>query len=260
MIPSLPDGLPPGQFETAGVWLSDEPLGGPVGLWRHCQAWQEATGWRPLLCWADASSGRPRDLAEVDAVSLETTLAVDFAAYRASWLAAEAEPAPPLYVPEGIEPWPDDPGPPFERWPGLAAGIVPDAGSFDPDGVAAWAVGRLFAEQPHLLADCQLALVRARRSADVPAVIGWQAEAPLPLLCALLRSWEDRFGARVFAAFGGTLYVSVARPPRDEAHANHLAVEHLLSTADNIVSDPPTPFPDYAAELVGRHEWSFWWD
>ncbi|MFI7399157.1 hypothetical protein ACIBW9_01460 [Streptomyces sp. NPDC049541] len=31
-----------------------------------------------------------------------------------------------------------------------------------------------------------------------------------------------------------------------------------LSTADNIV-DPPTPFPEYAAELVGRTEWRFWW-
>ncbi|MDH6584826.1 hypothetical protein M2164_005398 [Streptomyces sp. SAI-208] len=31
-------------------------------------------------------------------------------------------------------------------------------------------------------------------------------------------------------------------------------------TADNIVDDPPTPFPEYARELVGRTEWSFWWD
>ncbi|GAA2501196.1 hypothetical protein GCM10010276_49550 [Streptomyces longisporus] len=39
-----------------------------------------------------------------------------------------------------------------------------------------------------------------------------------------------------------------------------LALEHVLSTADNIVDDPPTPFPEYAAELIGRTEWRFWWD
>ncbi|MCL7424752.1 hypothetical protein [Streptomyces sp. YS415] len=34
------------------------------------------------------------------------------------------------------------------------------------------------------------------------ASIGWSARAPLPLLCALLRSWEDRFGAQTVAVFG----------------------------------------------------------
>ncbi|WP_405976680.1 DUF4253 domain-containing protein [Streptomyces sp. NBC_00988] len=100
----------------------------------------------------------------------------------------------------------------------------------------------------------------ARRSADVPAIVGWAAEAPLPLLCALLRSWEERFGARVVSGFGGALTVSVARPPLDVPHAEQLALEHVLSTADNIVDDPPTPFPEYANRLVGRRQWRFWWD
>lgn len=30
-----------------------------------------------------------------------------------------------------------------------------------------------------------------------------------------------------------------------------LALEHVLSTADNIVDDPLTPFPEYAPNLVG---------
>jgi hypothetical protein len=65
------------------------------------------------------------------------------------------------------------------------------------------------------------------------------------LLCALLRSREERFGARVVAAFGSELHVSVAR---------------VLPTADNIVDGPPTPFPEYAAGLVGRTRWSLRWD
>ncbi|MEU2427507.1 DUF4253 domain-containing protein [Streptomyces sp. NPDC007851] len=83
-------------------------------------------------------------------------------------------------------------------------------------------------------------LVPAHRGSDALALIGWSAEAPLPLLCALLRSWEDRFGAQAVAVSGSELHVSVARPPAQTEHANLLALEHVLSTADNIVDDPPT--------------------
>ncbi len=34
---------------------------------------------------------------------------------------------------------------------------------------------------------------------------GWAAEAPLALVCALVRSWEERLGARVVAGFGSAL-------------------------------------------------------
>jgi hypothetical protein len=64
----------------------------------------------------------------------------------------------------------------------------------------------------------------------------------------------------VVAAFGGGLHVSVARPPSELRHAELLALEHVLSTADSIVDDPPTPFPEYAAGLIGRTDWWLWWD
>ncbi|MFE4622114.1 hypothetical protein [Streptomyces mirabilis] len=43
-----------------------------------------------------------------------------------------------------------------------------------------------------------LGFVAAARSADIPAVVGRRAEAPLPLLCALLRRgrYEPRRPAR----------------------------------------------------------------
>ncbi|MDX2937297.1 DUF4253 domain-containing protein [Streptomyces ipomoeae] len=75
-----------------------------------------------------------------------------------------------------------------------------------------------------------------------------------------MRSWEERFGARVVAVYGSEVHISVARPPATVADANLLALEHVLSTANNIVDDPPTPFPEYAGGLVGRGHWSFWWD
>nr|WP_285555955.1 hypothetical protein [Streptomyces hygroscopicus] len=86
----------------------------------------------------------------------------------------------------GVEPWDEDPGAPFDRWPGLAAGITSLAGA-DPDAAARTAVSRLVTG-PYPPPTPHLALVPAARCADVPAVMGRQAEAPLPLLCALLRS------------------------------------------------------------------------
>ncbi|WP_329900614.1 MULTISPECIES: hypothetical protein [unclassified Streptomyces] len=43
--------------------------------------------------------------------------------------------------------------------------------------------------------------------------------------------------------FGSELHVSVARPPVEAEHANQLALEHVLSTADNIVDDLPNTLP-----------------
>ncbi|MEV8035835.1 DUF4253 domain-containing protein [Streptomyces sp. NPDC086182] len=142
---------------------------------------------------------------------------------------------------------------------GLAPATLPASGA-DPDEAARSALAHLLRHGWYDTAGASLGLVAAARSADIPAVIGWRAEAPLPLFCALLRSWEDRFGARVLAAIGATLYVSVACPPRTQEQADLVALEHLLTTADNIVNDPPTPFPRYAASLIDAPVWSFWWD
>ncbi|MFE6358596.1 DUF4253 domain-containing protein [Streptomyces sp. NPDC057806] len=153
-----------------------------------------------------------------------------------------------------------DPGPPLEQWPGLAPQMPAASADSTPAEAAASLPARLVQTGPFGLDERRLVLVPARRGSDALASIGWSAKAPLPLLCALLRSWEDRFGAQTVAVFGSELHVSVARPPVDAEQANLLALEHVLSTADNIVDDPPTPFPEYAAGLVGRTNWTFWWD
>ncbi|WP_037806941.1 hypothetical protein [Streptomyces sp. NRRL S-1448] len=63
--------------------------------------------------------GRPLSLDHVEAVRLEEVLATDFAEYRRRRLPFWTDYPTPAPVPEGIEPWPHDPGPPFEQWPGL---------------------------------------------------------------------------------------------------------------------------------------------
>jgi hypothetical protein len=200
-------------------------------------------------------------LDHVDAVRLEDELATDFAEYRRRRLPFWTDPTP-APVPEGIELWPHDPGPPFEQWPGLAPEMPPTSEGPTPWKAASSLLAGLVETGRFGLDECRLVLVLgpAHRSSDALALIGWSAEAPLPLLCALLRSWESRFGAQVVAVFASELHVSVARPPVEAEHANLLALEHVLSTADNIVDDPPTPFPKYATDLLGLTSWSFWWD
>ncbi|MFE9605882.1 DUF4253 domain-containing protein [Streptomyces hokutonensis] len=268
MVFPLPDelSLPSGRFETRGeveVWFADKLPDDIAELWPRLLERAEVDGLYPFICRRD-DPYRSEDLSTVDAVRLDTELAADFAEYRRRRLPYWSSPPttdalPDDDDPDDIAPWPHDPGPPFDSWPGLAPAEPVTGAGVSPAEAAGWAVAELLRTEP-FVRTCQLALVPARRSADVPAIVGWAAGAPLPLLCALLRSWEARFGARVVSGFGGALTVSVARPPLDLAQAERLALEHVLSTADNIVDDPPTPFPDYANELPGRHLWRFWWD
>ncbi|GLW69641.1 hypothetical protein Kpho02_19400 [Kitasatospora phosalacinea] len=257
----LPDGLPPGHLESWGtvdVWLSNELPQDIEHLWRLLLDQSHATGLFPLLCWPD-SQGQPHDLAGVDAIRLESKLAADFLEYRRQRLPFWSQPMP-MEMPEDVEPWPHDPGPPFVSWPGLAPSSPVTADSSIPTQTAARTVAGLVDTHWYGLNECRLALVPAQRGADIPAVLGWKADAPIELLCALLRSWEERFGAQVVAMFGSELHVAVAWPPRSADQAELLALEHVLSTADNIVDDPPTPFPDYAGRLVNRTHWWFGWD
>lgn len=257
---TLPDGLPSGRSEppgSAGIWVSNELPEDIERLWVLLLEQQEATGLFPLLCWP--GSPARSHLAEADAIRLESVLAAGFVDYRQRRLPFWSNPTP-EEVPEGVEPWPHDPGPPFESWPGLAPPVAVDADSPSPAQAAGRTVAHLVGTGWHEFKDCRLALVPAQRSADLPALLEWSSEAPVPLLSALLRSWEDRFGAQVVSACRNSLRVSVARPPQKVQDAEVLACEHLLSTAQSIVDDPPTTFPDYAASLVGRSDWWFWWD
>ncbi|MFF0793498.1 DUF4253 domain-containing protein [Streptomyces spiralis] len=263
MVLVLPDGLPPGRTLVRGrvrVWISEEFPEDVEGLWSRLLDEQTATGLVPLL-WA-GPPGEPLDLEQLEqvgALSLEDVLAADFAEYRRGRLPFWTDPTPPP-VPEGVEPWPHDPGPPFDHWPGLAPPMPVTPAGPTPEQASASTLARLVDAGRFGLDRSRLVLVPVPRGSDAVALLGLDAEAPLPLLCALLRSWEDRYGARVLGVFGGELHLSVARPPVEASHAQLLALEHMLSTAHNIVDDPPTPFSDYAASLTGRTHWSFWWD
>ncbi|MFG2993283.1 DUF4253 domain-containing protein [Streptomyces sp. NPDC048257] len=150
---------------------------------------------------------------------------------------------------------------PFGRdWPGLAE-AGPDGGA-DPEAAACALADELMASGA--LPSPRLALVPAGRGADVPTAMGWcgptNHENDTALISTVLRSWEDRFGARVVALGFDELHVSVAAPPRTVTRALPVAAEHFAFAPDNIWQGSGS-IRAYADEAVtGSNHWGFWWD
>jgi hypothetical protein len=108
----------------------------------------------------------------------------------------------------------------------------------------------------------RVGLVAAGRAADLLAVIGWgglinYAESVLPLT-AVLRSWEDRFGARLIDVGYAGLRLFVERPPRTLEAAQRVAAEQV-GLADDCI-DGAREIPNLAPRLVNAPIWTFWWD
>jgi Domain of unknown function (DUF4253) len=110
--------------------------------------------------------------------------------------------------------------------------------------------------------EARIGLVAADRAADVLPVIGWggldnRGESLLPLT-AVLRSWEDRFGARLIDVGYADLRLLVERPPRTLEAAQRVAAEQVV-IADECI-DALSDIPHIAARLVNAPIWTFWWD
>ncbi|HEY5832825.1 DUF4253 domain-containing protein [Streptomyces sp.] len=145
-------------------------------------------------------------------------------------------------------------------WPGIAAAGSPET---DPDIRAAEVAAALIKDGT--LTSPRAALVHARRSADIPAAIGWcgplNHQNDVARLCSVLRSWEDRFGVRVLALGYDTLALSVAAPPRTLEAAEAVAAEHYAFCPDNLDQGHHTTFADYARHvLLNAPAWHFRWD
>ncbi len=158
-----------------------------------------------------------------------------------------------------------------EAWPGLAgpgpqhhARDQEQDQDQDPDAVATRVADSLLADGGPLKAP-HLALVPARRSADIPTAIGWTGpannEGDTARLSAVLRSWEDRFGIRVVALGFDHLLVSVAAPPATLAEAEALAAEHVAFCPATIGPDGDPTLRAYAEHrILAQPTWHFWWD
>lgn len=148
-----------------------------------------------------------------------------------------------------------------DEWPGLAPAL---SSSSDPDREAA-EVASILTGDGSWLHGARLALVPARRSADIPAAIGWSGPVNYAddtgQLSTVLRSWEDRFGIRVVALTFDQLVVSVAAPPTTQEEAEAVAAEHFAFCPDNVHQGRHPTLPTYAThQVLNQPAWTFWWD
>lgn len=142
-------------------------------------------------------------------------------------------------------------------WPGLAPAQPLPA---DPVGFANGMTAYLLAEG--WLGQPRLALVPCPSSSEalisLRLVLAGNAP-PTDDIVAVLRSWEQRFGARLIGIKPDALHVSVAAAPQDRAQARRVAYEHFALDAD-IVFQGSDSCHAYADELIDVNLWSFWWD
>src|ERR1700722_3293886 len=109
------------------------------------------------------------------------------------------------------------------------------------------------------------------RTSSQPKIRAWPMTLTWPRSCracgghprggtlpAILRSWEDRFGARVIDVGYADLRLFVERPPRTLEAAQRVAAEHVFLASDCL--DGCRSIPDLAPLLVNAPIWTFWWD
>jgi hypothetical protein len=112
--------------------------------------------------------------------------------------------------------------------------------------------------------EARIGLVAAGWPADMLAMIGWTAWRPrktgqMPLI-AVLRSWEERFGARLIDVGIADLWLLVERPPRTLEAAQRVAAERVVLADDCIEGHGMCPHSDPAGErphldfLVGLNQ------
>ncbi|MEU9858718.1 DUF4253 domain-containing protein [Streptomyces sp. NPDC047974] len=263
----LPPGALTGPADDPYLWAGHGPAG--PGAWAALRPAARTAGLLPVLLGGDRGPEEwdlepemTSDPAEHDA---EDVLAGFWEDYADSEVPEEErDPRVTAVVEElfGEQPGYAELLAPFAAgWPGLGPALPPRT---DPDRAAAGLAGTLTAPGSWL-ADARPALVRARRSADIPAAIGWTGplnhEDDVARLSAVLRSWEDRFGARVVALTSDQLVVSVAAPPRTAEEAEAVAAEHFAFCPDVVTQGDHDTLRAYAREaLVDAPAWSFWWD
>ncbi|MFD7443810.1 DUF4253 domain-containing protein [Streptomyces sp. NPDC059909] len=259
-----------GPWHEPLMWCADEPA--RPGDWSALLAARRTAGLHPVLIGSGSSRERqPEDWELAPAMmsyagdhDAEEVLEAFWEEYAADELGApEDYPGRDTVVALfGEPPTFDEKVAPFgAQWPGLAPAAV---SGIDPDVLAA-EVAESLIEEDSWLERCGLALVPARRSADIPAALGWTGplnyENDVARLCSVLRSWEDRFGIRVVALTFDQLVVSVAAPPTTPAEARAVAAEHFAFCPDNITQGHFGALDEYAAKAVlDQSVWSFWWD
>ena len=291
-----PDGLPPGQFVSPdpqfsdgaratehALWITDEPVPDAGGLWARLLQRHADTGLWPLLLLTMRPYGAALERQKARGALGE--LRIEKLARR-PWHSGEFEPVPVGSVEahdpaeilarwwgeitggDGGQPLVPPPQLPFDRWPGLAPAAAGLSAAGD-EAAERFAVD--LASAPGGLelltgrdSGIHIGLVEAADGAAALTACGFMSRrGETAEDAAVIRSWQDRFGARLCAVGFDCLGLSVAKPPASPEHCHLLAAEHLANeTPEALVDgiDTPLSFEDYAARLSGGNTWRFWWD
>jgi Domain of unknown function (DUF4253) len=142
---------------------------------------------------------------------------------------------------------------PFSGFPGLAP-----AQQHDPQAPAGspFAVSGDYIRREPWNAPIRLVLVPCCRPADVVAAVGWDfSEMPYPVMTAILRSWEDRFGAVPITMDLDNIALSVTRPPQTVEQAERLVAEFAAVCEFDIDLEDGAWLTEAASQLLpgGSH-------
>ena len=107
----------------------------------------------------------------------------------------------------------------------------------------------------------RIGLVPAARPADILPHLCWAGAAnnrTASELAVVLRSWEDRFGARLLEVGFDDIRLLVSRPPQTLHAAQPIAAEHFAFSDE--AHKGPRHVGEIARALVNNPFWDFWWD
>jgi Domain of unknown function (DUF4253) len=110
--------------------------------------------------------------------------------------------------------------------------------------------------------DTAIGLIPARHGWEVPGLLSWGGAVNYDLdgahHVAVLRSWQQHYGAELVTLTRDQIELLVAHPPRDPATMVQVAVEMLGYCPDLDVQG--TGMVAVLANEVAHRRWSFWWD
>jgi Domain of unknown function (DUF4253) len=241
---------------TPLLWGTCEPVGDAPRVWQVLSDLAPDTGLMPILLasmrghetrpWDEGELYLRCDLAAVDQLNAATVLAQCWASKAPSPREFEREP-------EFFAHW----FPPFGvGFPGLAPGQDQALTKAELERALSW------------FGPARIGLVPAFRPADVLALVGFNGTAngygTPELLSAVLRSWEDRFGAVLIEVGFAHIRMLVRRPPRILPDARAVAAE-LRIMCDEFwpINRPGIAVCDVrgiAAHTLDIPIWSMWWD
>lgn len=112
------------------------------------------------------------------------------------------------------------------------------------------------------LNEVHIGLIPTNNSYEIPAYVkygGWNA-CPMPEEhVAIMKYWNEKYGAKIISITGDTIGCVVDNPPTTKEEAMALAREQFLY-CDDIVTQGCESISILAGTLLNARYWEFWWD